>query len=449
VGIQEGHRTILASLPVVHSPLKARLSIRNVSILLLCALLSCFSFANRLVAQDRTQAIERTAHYTVVVEGGGVAGRREALVLGVVLESAWKQFAEILQAEPALKSRSEFQVRVLADKQSWSDAVSSNGMILSANLDTLCYIPERDLVLLYRQPTEWFTRRLALHGAWQQFHCRAKSKHADLVNSWIVLGLAEELSQHRLDGSRLELAAHPRITVIDLPRQALEAFNPGEAGLQRFVDEALREPALSWALVSFLREGKDQKYRARFDKLALGQTGSKLTGAEFAASLGKAAQVSLELQAWLRTVQEPLEAACGDWEDVDGRLIIARAPSDDFAFAVVKAAVSEVSARFELQGDTAAGIVLAWTDRHHYAFATVGESGISVQRCAGDELVVLGEYQAPPAVNGSHLMRGRRMDGRVTLFVEDKEIASFELEGDRLGFAVDHGVARFTETAWK
>jgi hypothetical protein len=406
-------------------------------------------FAAELDAQEPTFATAKTAHYTVTVEGARDVAEREALELGAVLEAAWKQFAEIAHAEPALKSPSAFLVKVQADKQSWLDAVSANGVEPGANLDALCYVPERDLVLIYRQPSAWFTRRMALHGAWQQFHCRAKSKHADLVNTWYVLGLAEQISQHRWDGRKLELAAHPRITVIDLPKQALSVFDPSEAGLKRFAEEGLRQPAMSWGLVSFLREGNDQKYRGRFDKLALGQTGSKLTGVEFAASLGKAGQISLEMRAWLESVQEPLEAACGDWEDPDGQVLLARAQSDDFAFALIKAKTAEISARFELTGDSAAGLVLAWTDRHHYTFAAVSDRGISVQRCEGDVLSVLGEYQAPVAVNGSHMLRAYRLDQRVTLFAQGIEIASTELAGDGMGFAVERGAARFLDVSWK
>jgi len=414
-----------------------------------CAWLSSAVLGSAAPARAQGSTTEKTAHYTVIVAGTNDAAEREAAELAAVLEAAWKQFAEILHAEPALEAPSAFIVDVEADKQGWLDALHARGADQDPKLDTLCYVPERDLVVLYRQPSVWFTRRLVLHGAFQQFHFRAKAKHADLLNTWFVLGLAEQLSQHRWDGRALELGAHPRITVIDLPKQALSVLGPGEIGLKRFAEDGLREPARSWALVAFLREAKDRKYSGRFDKLALGQTGSKLTGAEFAASMGKAAQISLELRAWLETVQEPLEAACGDWEDLDGRVLLGRAPSDDFAFAVVKESAAEVSARVELKEGSAAGLLLAWTDKHHYAFATVSARGLSVQRCDGEILSALGEFQTPPAVNGVHTLSARRLDRRVTVFALEREIASFELAGERLGLAVEHGAARFSDVTWK
>ena len=371
--------------------------------LLACVPLLPCALTQNPVADPPGQATVRTAHYTVRIDGQGEAADREAIELGAVLEASWKQFADVLHAEPALKNASAFEVRLQADKKSWTEALRASGVEPSKDLDSLCYVPEHDLVLLYRQPSVWYTRRLAIHGAWQQFHCRAKSKHADLVNTWFVLGLAEQFAQHRWDGRKLELAVHPRITVIDLPKQALGMFDPSDAGLNRFAEAGLRQPALSWALVSFLREAKDQKYRARFDKLALGQTGSKLTGPEFAASLGKAGQISLELKSWLDSIQEPLTAASGDWEDLDGRVLWARASSEDFAFALIKASALEVSARFELSPESAAGLVIAWTDKHHYSFATVSDRGVRVERCNGNQLSVLGEYQAPPALNGMHV----------------------------------------------
>jgi hypothetical protein len=391
---------------------------------------------------------ERTAHFAIDGEGEGPEVEAEVRELGVVLEQAWAAYAKLLQAEPVLERPAQFVVRVCADRESWIAAIERTGVVPGANLDSLCFVPERDTAFLYRQPTRWLTRRLALHGTWQQFHYRAKAKHADLVNSWFVLGLAEQLAIHRWNGKQLELGARPRITVLDLPGQAARALD-GRDGLEALSEGGMRRPENAWALVSFLREGKGGKYRARFDKLALGHTGSKLTGPEFAATLGKPEQVYGELLAWLGSVQEPLIAACGDWEDLDGRELLGRAPQDDYAFAVVRQAATEVRARFVGEPGSSAGLLLAYEDQQHYTFAALGDRGVVVKRCEGVRLSTLDEFQGMPSKDGTQRLHARRSEGRVTLFVEERETASFEVAGDRLGLAVEKGAARFVEVSWK
>jgi hypothetical protein len=201
--------------------------------------------------------------------------------------------------------------------------------------------------------------------------------------------------------------------------------------------------------VGFLREGKERKHRARFDKLALGQTGSKLSGAEFAQSLGKPAQFSRDLEAWLQSVQEPLQAVGGDWEDLDGSMLLGRSPQDDLAFALVKSAAVEVQASFVPPVGSAAGLVLTFRDLRHYTIATIGERGLAVQRCDGVKFETVEEYQTPPCVAGVHTLRARLLESTVTLFAEGVELGSFDVVGPRMGFAVDAGEARFSRVTWK
>jgi hypothetical protein len=92
---------------------------------------------------------------------------------------------------------------------------------------------------------------------------------------------------------------------------------------------------------------------------------------------------------------------------------------------------------------------LEFIDKQHYTFATLSPRGLRVQRCDGAQLVTLDEYQATPNKDGSQVLRASRSEGRVTLFVEQRETASFDLGGSRLGFAVEQGAARFVDLRWK
>jgi len=401
-----------------------------------------------LYAQQRATIAERTKHYSIDVEGEGAEREAQARELGAVMEQAWKGYADVLQCEPPLHQPAQFRIRVRSDRASWLSALAAVGIVPEHGLDYLYFDPQSATVYCYQQPSRWLTRRLALHGGLQQFHCKAKSKHADMVNTWFVLGLAEQLSRHRWDGKTLELAAHPLVTAIDLPWQATRLLE-GDLRLETFAEAGLRRPALSWAQVTFLREAKEGRHRARFDKLALGQTGSKLSGPEFASSLGKPAQILGEMQSWLASVQEPLQLVCGEFEDLDGHTLLGRAPAHDYSFALVREACSELRARVAPDPDGAAGLLLDFIDPRHYSFATLSDRGILVQRCDGVQSTTLGEYQAMPSKDGSQRMLARRSEGRVTLFVEERETASFEVAGDRLGLAVEKGAARFFGVSWK
>ncbi len=399
-------------------------------------------------AQQSQPIVEKTAHFSIDAEGEGERLAAEALELGVVLEQAWTAYVEVLHAEPAQKTPSQFALRLCADRKSWLTALAGVGVTPPAELDALYFLPERNTLYLYRQPTRWLTRRLALHGTFQQLHYRAKSKHTDMVNTWFVLGLAEQLSNHRWDGKALQVAPRLQISMTDLPGQAARVLKES-GGVGVFTEANLSKPPMSWALVSFLREGVAGKYRARFDKLALGQTGSKLSGQDFAATLGKTEEIYGEFESWLATVQEPLFAACGDWEDINGREFVGRSTDNDYAFALVRAPCSEVEARFRREIDASAGLVIGFKDKQHYTFAAIDDRGVVIKRCNGDEFKVLGEYQGVPVKNGIHRMRARRVDGRVTVFVEDRETASFALEEEQLGFAVEKGAAHFIAVRWQ
>lgn len=406
--------------------------------------LSCVPAA----AQQSQPIVEKTAHFSIDAEGEGGLLAAEAMELGVVLEQAWTAYVEVLKGEPVQKAPSQFALRLCADRVSWLAALAASGVTPPKELDALYFLPERNTLYLYRQPTRWLTRRLALHGTFQQMHYRAKSKHMDMVNTWFVLGLAEQLSNHRWDGKTLQLAPRLQISMTDLPGQAALVLKDS-GGVGVFTEANLSKPAMSWALVSFLREGVAGKYRARFDKLALGQTGSKLSGQDFAATLGKTEEIYGEFENWLATVQEPLFAACGDWEDIDGREFVGRSTEKDYSFALVRAPCSEVEARFRRETDASAGLLIAFKDKQHYTFAAIDARGVVIKRCNGDEFRILGEYQGVPANKGVHRMRAVRKDGRVTVFVEDRETASFALEEERLGFAVEKGAACFIAVRWQ
>ena len=61
--------------------------------------------------------------------------------------------------------------------------------------------------------------------------------------------------------------------------------------------------------------GLEGRHRAKYQKLALGHSGSKVSGADFMRSLGRERDVSKAFRSWLKSEQYPLEIVHGEWEE--------------------------------------------------------------------------------------------------------------------------------------
>lgn len=310
---------------------------------------------------------QSTPHYDITLAGTPL----EALELGKLLEQAWPALADTLKAEPKLKDEKRLDFRVYANKEDWKKATLDDGQSMPSSAETAWFSPYTRVLYTFRQPGDVFTRMIVIYGAVLQFHGMCKEKNTELEAVWYVQGLAQALSVHFWDGEKLDLAVKPKLCAIDYPGRALAALGGEKFGLDPRDENRLTDPYVAWAAVRFALYGVDGKYRAKYQKLALGFTGSKVSGADFMRSLGREKDITREFHDWLLAEQTQLVAVAGGWEEKrDGRIV-----TDTELGVVSLACVREpaTSLRVIVHGltnrRTTKGVLLSCSDARNYTQA--------------------------------------------------------------------------------
>lgn len=383
----------------------------------------------------------RTERYQLEVWGSA----EEAEEFGRVLELAWPVQAKGLQLEPRLAREERLRVRIHRDREAWESALVAEKAVIPAGLDLLWYRPESGTVHLYRQPSARQTRVLLLQGACQQFFTAAKAKNIDLAHSWFVRGYALHLAQHRFDGERLELGVRLDFDPANLARDARAAWRPLSFGIERIDEHHLTAPELSWSLVRFLLQGEEQRYRKRFERLALGSRGSRLSGAEYARALGDAQALARELADWLERELPPWEVCAGDWEELDRSRVRARASGGHWARALASSDAGRVQAWLVLPEGMRAGLVLDEEPDGTNTVALLESGRIDVYRTAGGESVGLLGQALPQGARERHRLELQTTGESRILFVDGEELYSLDGPRGRMGLCVARGEVLWVE----
>lgn len=398
-------------------------------------LVLCAALAGPLTAQspEPSHTTATTTHYALRVEGD----RLEADELGRMLEEAWPVFQGFFKAQPELARDAQLGLRVYATGQRWLDALLTDRTTPPSGARLAWFSPVTRTVYVERQASEYVTRALVLYGACVQFHALAKVKNRDL-DAWYVHGLAESFATHAWDGEHVKLGVSPRICVIDHPALALEALGGERSGLDAWTVERLQIPYVRWSAVRFALYGAKGKYRSRLEKLALGHTGSKVSGEDFMRSLGREKSIASEFHEWLVGAQMPFEAVRGDWEDLlDGR-IVARPAAGRIAIACARKRFDELVTAFDPPRDrsTSIALVLRLVDAQDYTLLHIKPPGAFLEQYRKDELMRTEPFVFDGYGPGPIAISARRDGQQVSVRVDGRDFGPFEVESARLGLAV-------------
>jgi len=382
-----------------------------------------------------------TKHYAVRVHtNDAFTGDYAAMA-----EAAFEGFAAELGRKPRTRRGKPVRLHVYADKADWTAGLTQAQVFPPPFFDFLYHAHERRMVLVYGDPSAYFTRQKFIEGAFQNFHYLCKAKNADLEYEWYVTGLADALSEHDWDGETLQLGA----------RRLLWGENRAASALYRNLDERLADAEISeedlldvdvrWALTAYLMQGKDGAYREAFRRLALGQKGSMLRGPDFLANLGEVAVLIAEVDAWVRERGQVLRALTGTWSESAGTLRGEPQFDGQLVVALGEEPWTRLDARPAVAPGVASGIALHWMDLGNCTLALLVEGRLRiVQIDEGQELLVakffLGE--AP-------LLSARRDDDRVTLYADGERLHAIQSTGQQLALVGRGGEASFTDVAWR
>ena len=313
-----------------------------------------------------------TARYDIRVNGAQ-ATQEEANSYGKVLEAAWPTFRAFFHAEPPLKEGERLAIRIFDKREACLVGAMNDKADMPPIKHPSWFSPSNRTVYLYRHESDWFTRYLILYGACLQFHGVSKPKNRDL-DEWYTHGIAESFAVHSFDGEHLELATSPPVSWIDHPARALKLLGGKQIGLDPFTDERLADSSVRWAVVRFATSSSGGKYRERFERLALGATGSRTSGHDFMRSLGEMERISQEFSAWLLAAQMPLEVASSDWEAFSDGRILGRSGKDDQALCSAKPEFHSMRVTIDAPSEAdggVPGILFAFQDDRNYLVARI------------------------------------------------------------------------------
>ncbi len=409
-------------------------------------------------AQERTLLEKNTAHYALKAW----ATSDELRTWSELLEQTWPEIEDALRATPKLDANEKLAFRIDADKEACLKATLDDKQSMPKSADPAWFSPYNRGVYMYRQPSAVFTRMMVIYAAVLQYHALCKGKNIDLDTTWFVHGLAQTLSVHRWDGVKVELGVSPRLCVVDYPARALEALGGPGFELDTKDEERIANPYASWSAVRFALYGAGGKLRAKFQKLALGYSGSKLSGKEFLRELGFDRNTRKDFREWLLAEQYPFAIEQGDWEEkLDRSLVGGRELPSDLSVAVLRAPRSALRGMVHglTEHNATRALILSWTDARNFALGRLEPPMLIVDYHRDGKIVDSARYPLPnPAADALEFeMRQleikaspgkKQLNWRpagVSLVIDGKDLGRIDVMEGQIGLASYAGLSRFSK----
>lgn len=421
-------------------------SITTTILYLVAAALPVFPGAPTVQAGERAIVRHVTEHYELRVQGT----EAEAESLGKILELAWPKFAEVFRAAPPLEPGKRLVIRLFDTAEACLVGAMDDRADMPPIKHPSWFSPGNGTVYLYRHRNDWYTRYLLIYGACLQFHGLAKPKNIDL-DAWYTHGLAESLAVHAFDGERLELGTSPAISWMDHPARALAELGGKHLGLDPFTDQRLEVPSVRWSVVRFVLTGAEGRYRQRFEKLALGFSGSKVSGHDFMRTLGAEKRIGEEFSLWLLANQMPLEVVLPDWEVLPDGRILAKPETDGLALCKAKEEFDTIEVVVGAASDKIGGvpaIVMSLQDENDYVQARIVPPLVFVEHIrSGKQYGIETLSLEKPSPNMR--VRVRTKDHRAELEIDAKTYPPIEVPRGRVGLAAIGGPVVFDGVRWR
>ncbi len=385
-----------------------------------------------------------TAHYRIHAE----AARDDAEEMGRVLEAAWPQLTEFFGAEPKLTDGRRLEVYFGATQPSFFARLKADG--INPPKAGGYYSPKTRVAYLWKQPTIYNTRCLLIHEATHQFHYLSNTRNRSVPMTWYVEGLAEYLGRHHWDGESLALGQLPLLSLSDYSRKALAEDGTSMAEV---VTGGGGDRPLYFAIIRYLLHAEGGRYVKPFRRLASKLDRGGASPKLFGQTVGSPRKLEKRFRAWLAGEQEPWRQIYNEWEGIGPGRFAGTAGGATVSTCAVKAPVTKLEATLEVPPTSGfiAGVLLHHTSGGDYTTALCyGGKVIKVARRQDNKWVKLGEFPCPKeATRGLIRFRVERTGGKVRLFVEDREIGTFDLPGSTLGLALQGSTVRYRNVTWE
>lgn len=395
---------------------------------------------------ERRDGAILTRHYELVCE----CSRDEAQELASVLEQAWSGFESFFRARP--KPKSAYRVRVLSSDSSFKTRWLTEEADLAGGREPAQYSKANGNAYVRTQPQPYATRFMLLYAACLQFHARAESKNADVVDQWHAAGIANLLARHTWDGAKLELDATPLVGPFDFAARTKARLAAEPDWLPSTSSAGFGTPELSWSAVALCLHGGEGRHRKAFETYALGATGSRVSGEDFLRTLGARKQLALELAAVVERSVQPIEGVDGAWESRGARVVQGVAAPRGTAMCAWREPVEEVSATLAAlpRVGVRAGFLASYEPLDDEYVAVLIEAPVlRWERWRGKRLLEYGEQPLGGDCCKDRKVRYRREKSRTTIDVDGVEFGPYDFKSGRVGFFVSGGAATFRDVTWR
>lgn len=388
-----------------------------------------------------------SAHYDLRVEGPPeLAAEIEA-----VLEQSWPRFAAFYGGEPRLAKGERLGFSLYASRESWERGILGDRTRQPSMVDRAYFSPKSKKVYVYRDPIDHVTRAHSIYAAYLQFHGLAKAKNIDLDRAWYVHGIAEMFAEHTWHDGVLEVLVRRRMSVIDPAAEALRALR---ASPKLWSHEQLALSGVRWAAVSFASD----RHPAELSKLALGATGSKMSGEDFQRSLGPKDVVGKEFWSWLEGAQVPFEVLTWGFAELDGGRFLGEPKEGELALCRLKQTPDWFEARIPVGASRkgSGGLLVGWKPPAEATIVRFGERSAFLERYVEGARVEDQELGTPPAQGGfvrARVVRAAPGAGGGVALVEvhvgDAIVHEMPIEHVAFGLAAHTADVVFDEVGWK
>ena len=393
----------------------------------------------RRAPEEPLPVLERTtAHYALRV----AAPEAQTAELAAVLEAAWPKLAAFFRAEP--KGKKKLEIEVYSSRADWARGILDDGVSQPAEADRSWFSNRSKKLYVYRSPIDYVTRAHLIYGATLQFHALAKSKNLDLDRDWYVHGIGEMLSSHTWNQGVLELEVERRISTIDLAALARDKVR---GAVRPWSLERIALPSVRCMAVRFARE----RFGSKFEKFALGGTGSKVDGRDFLLSLGSEARLGADFTSWLEGVQLPLDVLSWEFQELaDGR-ILGLPPPNEVAACRLKEAARSFEATIPVGAGTAGSgaLMLALEPPFEFDAVRFTDGAAYLERYSEGARGRSEKLPLPRSANGKVRARAEREGGLVRILADGVVVHEMPIEAAVFGLVAVTGAVEFENVAWQ
>ncbi len=333
--------------------------------------------------------------------------------------------------------------RMLADNSSFNRALAADHQ-QDAHTAGGFYGHSTSTAYTYPQPSEYFSRHIALHEAAHQFHFLTAAENKPLVaGDWYIEGLAEYFAMHNWDGATLRLGVIPAVTLEDYPAKALKQLTAADWDVEAIISNRRKvERPAGWAIVAFLMQRDAAKAHAYFAALDARKDALK----SWTEILGPITpQTRTDLRRWVESHQQPWQSIWIEWQQWGDAI---EGHSDVVAITVLKQTPQRLAADMQwVTGSGSAGLIFGYHSPQDFYFAEVLREShqLRIARHLNKSWVEVKHFPLPPNdhadVARENIELLRRGD-EIELRIRDRKITTMKSPG-QIGLGVNNCRVRF------